>query len=289
MGRTAFQKASLSGADQDAETPKAFMHILRRAFGVRAFHDPCPSNPKTNGLVSPWKSANYVNPPYANAKDWVRKALRETRERKAFSVLLIPARTHTRYFESMVFPNATSIVFLTTPLAFHGYKRPFPSPLMLVVFGHPPKTMVFPKSICIPCAHVSLPHGARVDNDVLPMLRKRYRGGRCFHKEHPNATQRPLNLSTRTNMVCIMDRASDLLGDLVRFHEDHPEAMSVVVVMAAFQSHYLRKALSKVHHIVFIGSSIDLTGSGRGSYIGSVVLGLGAHAHFQSDRKCVFA
>jgi len=63
-------------------------------------------------------------------EEWLERGLEAE-----LAVFLIPARTDTRWFHSLVLPNAKEIRFLRGRLKFGGapYNAPFPS--MVVVFG----------------------------------------------------------------------------------------------------------------------------------------------------------
>ena len=82
----------LSKNDQFAQTPDWLLTFYRNMFG--SFYDPCPVNPKVDGLSIPWKHRNYVNPPYNELSKWIAKGIQEHKE----SIYLIPFRPHTSYF-----------------------------------------------------------------------------------------------------------------------------------------------------------------------------------------------
>ena len=75
----------------------------------------------------------FCNPPYSNIKKWVEKAYREALQDKTTVVLLIPARTDTRYFHDFIL-HRSEIRFIRGRLKFSGhvYNAPFPS--MVVIF-----------------------------------------------------------------------------------------------------------------------------------------------------------
>lgn len=91
-----------------------------------SFFDPCPYHAKFDGLNIEWKDTNFVNPPYSNIKDWVDKAIEENKKGKIV-VLLIPARTDTKYFRKLV-DYGCDIIFITGRLHFNeSNSAPFPS------------------------------------------------------------------------------------------------------------------------------------------------------------------
>ena len=90
------------------------------------FFDPCPLNSNFNGLEIEWKDRNFVNPPYSKIKDWVNKSIEEHKKGKEV-ILLIPARTDTKYFRKLV-DYGCDIDFITGRLHFNeSGSAPFPS------------------------------------------------------------------------------------------------------------------------------------------------------------------
>jgi phage N-6-adenine-methyltransferase len=92
-----------------------------------------------NGLEMPWGGSVWVNPPYGREIGaWVEKAVRETRGTDTVVVMLLPARTDTRWWQDNVMPYAAEVSFLRGRCRFTvGGKEagtaPFPS--ALVRFG----------------------------------------------------------------------------------------------------------------------------------------------------------
>lgn len=118
--------------DQFACTPKAFFADLNDEFDFT--FDPCPSNPQFDGLTSEWGERNFVNPPYKYCKKWVKKALEE-RAKGKLVVMLIPARTNTKWFHKYILEQPdTTIRFIKGKLTFEGYARQAPFASMIVIF-----------------------------------------------------------------------------------------------------------------------------------------------------------
>jgi hypothetical protein len=128
-----FHKLSTASLDQDAQTPRQVLRLVRELYlkgsGARLF-DPCPPSPTRDGLEVAWGRFNYVNPPFGQVRRWMEKALSELRARGSCSVFLVPARTHTKWFAEVVFPRARQVVFLTNRIGFRGYAGTFPLPLL---------------------------------------------------------------------------------------------------------------------------------------------------------------
>ena len=74
----------------------------------------------------------FCNPPYSEINKWVEKAYRETREDNTIVVMLIPARTDTKYFHNYIYQRS-EIRFVKGRVKFDG-KTNAPFPSMIVVF-----------------------------------------------------------------------------------------------------------------------------------------------------------
>ena len=78
----------------------------------------------------------YCNPPYGRQlAKWVRKAYEEAQKPNTVVVMLIPARTDTKWFHDYIY-GQHEIRFLRGRIKFVGaeYNAPFPS--MVVVMSH---------------------------------------------------------------------------------------------------------------------------------------------------------
>ena len=97
-------------------------------------YDPCPSNPKFDGLSCSWKASNFINPPHKTQKLWIEKAYEESQLDKV-CVLLLPSRTDTKVFHEMILPNATEIRFIKGRLHYDEHKNSALFPSMIVIFN----------------------------------------------------------------------------------------------------------------------------------------------------------
>ena len=83
-----------------------------------------------DGLSQEWNGIVWCNPPYGRSIGmWVKKAY----ESKATVVLLVPARTDTKWFHDYVRGKA-EVRFVKGRLKFGGCKNSAPFPSMLVVY-----------------------------------------------------------------------------------------------------------------------------------------------------------
>lgn len=75
----------------------------------------------------------FCNPPYSRIGDFVKKAYNESHEPGTLIVLLIPARTDTRYFQEYIYHRA-EIRFIKGRLKFGNSKNSAPFPSMIVIY-----------------------------------------------------------------------------------------------------------------------------------------------------------
>lgn len=102
----------------DWQTPTELYEKWNREFNFN--FDPCPINPKFDGLSIDWKERNYINPPYSRKlkEAFIRKALEESKKGK-LCVLLLPVSTSTKIFHEIIYPNA-EIRFIKGRIKFKG-------------------------------------------------------------------------------------------------------------------------------------------------------------------------
>ena len=89
---------------------------------------------RQNGLIQQWHGNVWCNPPYSNVSKWVEKASMEM-YRGVTTVMLIPARTDTRWFHQFIYKRTeVQIEFIKGRLKFSGSKWNAPFPSMIVIF-----------------------------------------------------------------------------------------------------------------------------------------------------------
>lgn len=94
--------------------------------------DPCPRNPKFDGLKVKWFGKVFVNPPYSQIKKWFDKCLEELENPGLKEIIfLIPARTDTKVFH-LIWEMGFEVNFLPGRLYFKRWdgkigRAPFPS------------------------------------------------------------------------------------------------------------------------------------------------------------------
>lgn len=125
-------KALFSSNTDQWATPQDFFDDLNKEFSFDL--DPCAdeTNHKTpdyftkedDGLTKDWSGRRvFCNPPYGRAiASWVEKAFREGQKDNTIVVLLIPARTDTKYFHDYIL-HRSEIRFVSGRLKFGGAKR----------------------------------------------------------------------------------------------------------------------------------------------------------------------
>lgn len=76
----------------------------------------------------------WCNPPYSNAKEWVKRCW-ELAKSVNVVVMLIPARTDTKWFHEYIYQQPdVEIRFIKGRLKFSGSKNSAPFPSMIIVF-----------------------------------------------------------------------------------------------------------------------------------------------------------
>ena len=122
------------------ETPQALFDELNAEFDFQLDACALPSNakcaryftPDIDGLKQTWRGRVWCNPPYGREiGKWVAKAA--SAEESDVVVMLLPARTDTRWFHEFIYKRA-EIRFLKGRLKFGGGKNSAPFPSMVVVF-----------------------------------------------------------------------------------------------------------------------------------------------------------
>ena len=129
-----------SSKTNEWSTPQDFFNVLNKEFNFTL--DPCATfenkkcqkfyTEEDNGLAQDWDNEIvFVNPPYGREiGEWVKKA---SKAKGGTVVMLIPARTDTRYFHEYIY-NKSEIRFLKGRLKFGDSKNSAPFPSMVIVF-----------------------------------------------------------------------------------------------------------------------------------------------------------
>lgn len=87
-----------------------------------------------NGLLQNWGGQRvFCNPPYSKIGDWVKKCYEEAIKPETLVVMLIPARTDTRYFHDYII-HRSEVRFVKGRLKFGDSKNAAPFPSMVVIF-----------------------------------------------------------------------------------------------------------------------------------------------------------
>ncbi len=134
-------------------TPQDFFNKLDWRFGPFNL-DPCadPANTKCanffteaeNGLSKDWSGFTcFVNPPYGRGiEEWIRKGYQESRKENTTVVMLIPARTDTKYWHQYVM-KADEVYFVKGRLKFGGSVNSAPFPSAVIVFDGTSRQQIF--------------------------------------------------------------------------------------------------------------------------------------------------
>lgn len=136
------ERALFSSDSDEWATPKELFESLNREYSFTL--DACATKDNTklpkfytlddDGLTKDWGGETvWCNPPYSEIGAWVKKCS-ENR-----CVMLVPARTDTRYWHEHVFPKACAILFIKGRLKFGNAKSSAPFPSALIFFNINPK------------------------------------------------------------------------------------------------------------------------------------------------------
>lgn len=125
------------------ETPQEFFDCLNAEFNFDVDVCASPDNAKCNtyftkeqdGLSQSWRGATcWCNPPYGReVGKWVQKAYTSSKDEGSTVVMLLPARTDTKWFHEYIY-NQSEIRFIKGRLKFGGSVNSAPFPSMVVVF-----------------------------------------------------------------------------------------------------------------------------------------------------------
>ena len=127
-----------SSKSEEWATPQDFFEQIDKEFHFNLDACATAENAKCDkyytkeqdGLSQEWNGIVWRNPPYGRSIGmWVKKAY----ESKATVVLLVPARTDTKWFHDYVLGKA-EVRFVKGRLKFGGCKNSAPFPSMLVVY-----------------------------------------------------------------------------------------------------------------------------------------------------------
>lgn len=134
-------------------TPQEFFDKLDWRFGPFDL-DPCasPHNTKCanffteaeDGLSKDWSGHTvFVNPPYGRGiEKWIKKAYDESRHENTKVVMLIPARTDTKYWHQYIM-RADEIHFVKGRLKFGDSDNCAPFPSAVIVFDGSNQRQIF--------------------------------------------------------------------------------------------------------------------------------------------------
>ena len=148
------QETMFSSKSKEWETPKAFFDGLDKFYNFTL--DPCATpesaickkfyTKEDDGLSKDWGGHNvFVNPPYGREiKKWIKKSFDESRKDNTTVVMLIPARTDTKYWHDYCM-RADLIYFVKGRLHFKNKAiadytgkiktSPAPFPSAVIVFS----------------------------------------------------------------------------------------------------------------------------------------------------------
>ena len=135
-----------SSKSNEWATPQDFFDKLNAEFQFNL--DPCATDEnhkcnkyftrETDGLSQKWGGyCVFCNPPYGREIGaWVEKCYHEAQKENTVVVMLIPARTDTKYFHDYIY-HRSEIRFIRGRLKFGNSNQGAPFPSMVVIFRGP--------------------------------------------------------------------------------------------------------------------------------------------------------
>ncbi len=138
------QKILFSHNSDSWETPDGLFDDLNNDFHFTL--DPASSEhnykcekhytQEEDGLTKDWSGEIvFINPPYSQIKIWVEKAYNEWLNHNVMIIMLLPARTDTKWFHKYIYNQVgIEIEFIKGRLKFKGARNSAPFPSMLVIF-----------------------------------------------------------------------------------------------------------------------------------------------------------
>ena len=136
-------QACLSSKTDNWATPQDFFDNLNEEFHFTL--DPCANEEnhkcdlfftkEQDGLTKDWgEHVVFCNPPYGKEiANWVRYSYEQSQKPNTTVVMLIPARTDTRYFHDYIYGKA-EIRFIKGRLKFGSATTAAPFPSMVVIY-----------------------------------------------------------------------------------------------------------------------------------------------------------
>jgi hypothetical protein len=109
-------------ANDDYRTPDALVEAVAKELGIQfCSKDPCPMGSETDGLSCEWGEQGewvFCNPPFSKTELFVKKAIREHKERGVNVVMILSARTENFTWQDHIFEQASKIYFIRTGFRF---------------------------------------------------------------------------------------------------------------------------------------------------------------------------
>lgn len=134
--------ALFSHKSDEWETPQELFDKLNEEFrfdidvAASAINKKCEQyfDIEKDGIATPWpaKKTIWCNPPYSNISAWAKKC---AEHRGGVAVMLVPARTDTKWFHEFIYKkNNVEVRFIKGRLKFGESKNSAPFPSMVVIF-----------------------------------------------------------------------------------------------------------------------------------------------------------
>lgn len=140
------QEVLFSKKSDEWATPQWLFDELNKQFGFTLDPASTTDNAKCqkfytledDGLSKDWAGERvFINPPYSKCFDWVKKAHTEVQKENTKVIMLLPARTDTKWFHQFCLDSnvVSEVCFVKGRLKFGDQTNSAPFPSMVVTFS----------------------------------------------------------------------------------------------------------------------------------------------------------
>ena len=250
--RMSYESVYKSDQAQTAQTPKHMLKLLGEVyFRGRAVFDPCPANPKWDGLAISWKKLNYVNCEFRALPEWCMKAVEESASGRE-TVMLMPARLNTKYFHKLM-RGARTIAIWFNSISFLPFEGKFPVSIVTVQVGGVARSLASRSvrarqvradawTMVAPMTHARLAHAIRTR--LAPIAR---------------CTPTTLLKKGRSMLLLTSDFA-DGVSRAVEHCKENQDAVVVVHSITMFHGVYMQAAYPLIRQIIFLSEPLVVNG-----------------------------
>ena len=109
---------------------------IYKVFMDKGFIDPCPYKSTFDGLKRNYENQRlFINPPFSDMANWINWSWRQLIQGHNDIVLLIPARTDTKYFHALL-SSEPEIIFIQGRLHYNDSEKNAPFPSVIIILNN---------------------------------------------------------------------------------------------------------------------------------------------------------